>query len=169
MLLMKNVPKREVIEAFARQMPEIDPSAVEACLVLLRTASDVLEALETHFGRHGISQGRFAVLMTLKKAQGEPKTPAQIADNIGVTRATITGLVDGLVKDGYVDRSPHPKDRRKLNVNLTKAGNNFLTKLLPDHFRRIAGLMKSLKKKERYSLVDLLAKVEEGITELREP
>ena len=169
MLLMKNVPKREVIEAFAKRMPELDASAVEACLVLLRTASDIFEALDAHFGRHGISQGRFAVLMTLKKAQAEALTPAQIAESIGVTRATITGLVDGLVKDGLVDRKPHKKDRRKLNINLTAKGQDFLKNMLPDHFRRIAGLMKSTKEKERYELIELLGKVEEGITELREP
>ena len=169
MLLMKNIPKREIIEAFAKRMPGLDPSAVEACLVLLRTASDVLEALDMHFSRHGISQGRFAVLMTLSKAEGKPLTPAQIAESIGVTRATITGLVDGLVKDGFTDRTPHESDRRKLNVKLTAKGEKFLKNMLPDHFRRIAGLMKAMKKKERYDLIELLTKVEEGITELREP
>ena len=169
MLLMKNVPKREVIEAFAKRMPGLDPSAVEACLVLLRTASDIFDAMDAHYSRYGISQGRFAVLMTLKKAQSELLTPAQIAERIGVTRATITGLVDGLFKDGLVERKPHEKDRRKLNITLTGKGQKFLKDMLPDHFRRIAGLMKSTQKKERYELIDLLSKVEEGIAELREP
>jgi len=168
-LLMKNVPKREAIEAFAKRFPDADPSAVEACLVMLRTATDLHEALDAHFARHGISQGRFAVLMRLLRAQGEPTTQVELADQIGVTRATITGLVDGLEHEGLVARVAHPTDRRKHIVELTDQGRTWMQRMLPDHFRRIAGLMDGLTKNQRGQLVKLLDRVQLGISAIREP
>lgn len=168
MFLLKDVPKSEVIKAFARRMPDLDPSAAEACLTLLRTASDVMLAMDAHFTRHDISQGRFSILMTLTRSGGN-QTPAELADRLGCTRATVTGLLDGLERDGLVERHPSSDDRRRIDVVITTKGRAFLETMLPDHFRRVAGLMSALSEKERRSLIALLAKVDEGIPALRDP
>ena len=169
MFLLKDVPKSEVIKAFARQMPDLDPSAAEACLTLLRTASNVLLAMDAHFTRHDISQGRFSILMTLTRAGDGHRTPAELADRLGCTRATVTGLLDGLERDDFIERHPSSNDRRRIDVVITKKGRAFLSAMLPDHFRRVASLMSALSEKERRSLITLLAKVDEGIPALRDP
>ena len=40
--------------------------------------------------------------------EDKPLTPAELAERTGVTRATITGLVDTLERAGLVTRTPHP-------------------------------------------------------------
>lgn len=169
MFLLRDVPKSEVLKAFARQMPDLDPSAAEACLTLLRTASDVMLALDAHFTRHDISQGRFGILMTLARTGDGHRTPAELAERLSCTRATVTGLLDGLERDGLVERRPSTDDRRRIDVTITKMGRVFLETMLPDHFRRVAALMSALSEKERRSLITLLAKVDEGIPALRDP
>ena len=77
----------------------------------------------------------------------------------GVTRATITGLVDTLEKDGLVTRAPHHEDRRMLSVALTGKGSALLREILPGHFRRMSWLMATLSEQERVTLVRLLGKV----------
>lgn len=49
-------------------------------------------------------------------------TPTVIAGRLGVTTASVTGLLDRLAAAGYLARSPNPRDRRSVLVNLTDAG-----------------------------------------------
>jgi DNA-binding MarR family transcriptional regulator len=131
-------------------------------LHLLRTGDEAFRVTDAHFQAQGVSQGRFTVLMLLyDKTCGRTHalTPAQLADQAGVTRATMTGLVDTLERDGMVTRKPDPTDRRMLSVELTAHGVAFLERLLPEHFRRISLLVSSLEENERRTLVDLLGKI----------
>jgi DNA-binding MarR family transcriptional regulator len=89
-----------------------------------------------------------------------PRTPAELADAAGVTRATMTGLIDTLERDGYVRREPDPYDRRMMSVRLTAKGERFLGDFLPGHFKLISGLMAPLNESERKVLVRLLGKIQ---------
>lgn len=162
LLLLKDLPRYECLLEAAQQFPGLDPSACEVFLNLLRTGDEAFRVTEDHFHAAGLSQGRFTVLMLLyNKSCGETHvlTPAQLAERSGVTRATMTGLIDTLERDGMVTRRPDPSDRRQLCVELTSRGLAFLEKLLPEHFRRIAALMTVLTERERRTMVDLLSKI----------
>ena len=163
MLLLRDLPRYEMLQQKAQRYPELDASAVDATLVLLRVASDVFEGLSAHLARHDISQGRFMVLMLLDRAESdEGILPSEIAEQLGVTRATVTGLLDGLEKCDLISRQIHPDDRRAFCIELTPTGRQFLTDLLPGHYRRIAGLMAHLSEAEQRQLVALLTKVSHG-------
>ena len=161
--MRKSIPDRELLEGFSKVFPDLEPSSVEAFLLLLKTASGIFEYMGEHFQRVGLSQGRFVVLITLRISPSTGFTPAELAEHIGVSRATITGLVDGLEVDGYVERRRHEKDGRKFQIKLTERGESFLSKFLPKHFRRIAGLMEALQEEEKCKLIDLLGKLQKGL------
>lgn len=166
---LRELPKYQALEAFARRFPELDPSAVEAHLMLLRVSTDVLAAMDTHLGRHGLSKGRFSVLMLLLRAEGDGLSPSVLAERSGVSRATMTGLVDGLERDGLVQREGSRADRRSHVVRLTIHGDGLLREILPVHFRRIARLMAKLDTEDRKTLVRLLTRVGDGLACMREP
>ena len=162
LLLLKDLPRYECLLEAAKLFPELDPSACEVFLHLLRTGDEAFRVTEENFHAKGLSQGRFTVLMLLyDKACGKTNvlTPAQLAEKAGVTRATMTGLIDTLERDGMVTRRPDPSDRRQLSVELTPVGTAFLNKMLPEHFRRIAALMTALTESERRTMVRLLGKI----------
>lgn len=163
LLLLRDLPRYEMLQEKAKRYPDLDAGAVEATLVLMRVASDVLEGLGAHLARNGTSQGRFLVLMMLDRVcVSKGMSPSEIAEKLGVTRATVTGLLDGLEKDGLISRQMHPEDRRAFCIELTGKGRTFLAELLPDHYRRVAGLMAHLNNDERRQLVGLLSKVSQG-------
>lgn len=168
-LMLKDLPRYECLTEAARQFPDLDPSASQAFLHLIRAGDDVWRVMNAHFADHGITQGRFLVMMLLLERQGtgcpRPNTPAEIADCAQVSRATITGLLDTLERDGFVSREPDSADRRMITVKLTAAGTKFMNELLPAHFRLISTLMRGLSENERKTLVRLLAKVIAGIGE----
>lgn len=161
-LLLKDLPRYECLLECAQVYPGLEPSACEVFLHLLRTGDEAFRVTDAHFQAAGLSQGRFTVLMLLLDKPGPGSlrlTPAQLADQSGVTRATMTGLIDTLERDGLVVRQPDPVDRRAQLVEMTPRGVEFITGMLPEHFRRISALMSPLSESERRTLVKLLAKI----------
>jgi DNA-binding MarR family transcriptional regulator len=60
------------------------------------------------------SDGQF---MTLLQFQG-PLTPGEFARLTGLSTGTVTGVIDRLERAGYVERTRHGSDRRKVIVTL---------------------------------------------------
>jgi DNA-binding MarR family transcriptional regulator len=175
LLMLKNLPRYECLLEAAQEFPDLDPSACAAFLGLLRAGDEVFGVAERNLVRHNISHGRFAVMMLLWGGSVErqtadavaggpppgPRTPAELAEAAGVTRATMTGLIDTLERDGFVKRVPDPEDRRMMSVVLTSKAEQFLQDMLPGHFQLMATLMRPLDETERQALVRLLGKIVE--------
>jgi DNA-binding MarR family transcriptional regulator len=164
LLMLKDLPRYECLLDAANEFPDLDPSATEVFLHLLRAGDEAFRVSEAHLAQHDITQGRFGVLMALwgncqREGRPVPLSPAEIAERTGVTRATITGLIDTLERSGLVARTPHLDDRRMTCVALTPAGEQLLAKILPEHFRQMTWLMSPLNEAERKSLVTLLVKI----------
>jgi DNA-binding MarR family transcriptional regulator len=164
-LVLKDLPRYECLVAASKQFPDLNPSACEAFMHLMRASDEVWRVMNGHFSSHDITQGRFLVMMLLLEKKGtecpRPTTPAALADLASVSRATITGLLDSLERDGFVRREPDPADRRQITVHLTAAGQRFMHGLLPKHFQLINGLMGNLNQSEQKTLVQLLHKIVE--------
>jgi DNA-binding MarR family transcriptional regulator len=174
-LLLKDLPRYECLLEAAKEFPDLDPSAAEAFLHLLHTSDEVFAISDRSLAGHNISHGRFGVLMLLWRSVQPraakligadecvpgPRTPAELADAAGVTRATMTGLIDTLERDGFVKREPDPDDRRMMSVLLTSRGERFMQEFLPGHFKAIAAIMNNLTETERKTLVSLLTKVQQ--------
>lgn len=166
--MLKDLPRFECLLRAADRCPTLQPSACDAYLNLLRTGDEVFAVVERFLTGHEISHGGFTVLMLLGMGcdeGGEPATPAALAEQAGVTRATMTGLIDTLEKDGLVVRQPDAQDRRTIHVGLTRAGRKMLDRMLPDYFQRVADILRPLSEAERKQLVRLLQKVQAGLGE----
>jgi DNA-binding MarR family transcriptional regulator len=182
-LLLKDLPRYECLLEAAKEFPDLDPSAAEAYLHLLRTGDEAFNVAEKNLVTHNISHGRFGVMMLLWKGANPrgakllgaedcvsgPRTPAELADAAGVTRATMTGLIDTLERDGYVKREPDPVDRRMMSVHLTAKAEKFLHDFLPGHFKVTSSLMATLTESERKTLVRLLTKIQQQAAALSAP
>lgn len=162
-LVLKDLPRYECLVEASKEFPDLDPSACEAFMHLIRAGDEVTRVMDGHFADHSITHGRFIVMMLLldKKHGGCPRasTPAELAELASVSRATITGLLDSLERDGHVRREPDPTDRRQMSVHLTPKGQAFMHEILPDHFRVITRLMSALSENEQKTLSRLLNKV----------
>ena len=104
---MRPVSRREVSQAVARLMPSI-----------IRGVS------LDFFVRRGVTQTQFLVLLAVHSY--ERCSMGTLARNMRVRMPTATGVVDRLVRDGFVRRSPCPEDRRQVFVELTPKGESFI-------------------------------------------
>lgn len=56
-------------------------------------------------------------------------TPSGIAEQLGLTSASVTALLDRLSAAGLIRRRPHPDDRRSVLVSLTAAGTRLIRRV----------------------------------------
>jgi len=162
LLMLKDLPRYECLLEVVRRHPDLDPSACEAYLNLLRAGDEAYRRSESFFNEHSMSPGRFTIMMLLyDKIEGHPipQTPADLAEMAGVTRATITGLIDTLERDGLVTRAHDSGDRRMMLIHLTPKGHSALESVIPGHFKQMAAQMAPLSEHERKTLVRLLNKL----------
>lgn len=90
------------------------------------------------FDEDGLTPARTHLLWVLHHAG--PSTGRALADRLRVSARNVTGLVDGLVADGMVDRVPHPTDRRAKLVGLTVEGSALMVRMVRDH-RELADVL----------------------------
>jgi DNA-binding MarR family transcriptional regulator len=164
--LLNGLPRYEVFLEEAKHFPGLDASACYTYLQLLRTGDELLALDEQILTSYGTRHGRFNLLMMLLKSSAGEATPAGLAEKTGVTRATISGLLDGLERDGLIERRPDPEDRRLIRVHLTTAGHGFLDKIRPGYCRWLSSIMEPLNEEERQQLVMLLEKIRTRFSEL---
>ena len=163
MFYLLDQPTEEEFQNLARRYEEMEPSSVNAAVTLLKVGSDLLTGFEKMLRGYGLSQGRFLILIVMNRQPDEETTPSVLAEKIGVTRATMTGLINGLVRDGLIERYARADDRRGVNLKLTRMGRDLLEGLLPDYWSRIFTLMGGLDDDEEKALVALLGKVAANI------
>lgn len=166
MFFLADLPDDATLDEFSIRYKDMDVSAVKSCLYFLRAGSDLIAGFETMLGRYGLSMGRFLTLMVMNRTPEDPLHPSELARKVGVTRPTMTGLLDNLVREKLVERVPDEDDRRKVLVRLTGKSRDLLEDALPDYYRRISGLMKGLNEKEREDLVGISLKVQNGLRNL---
>ncbi|MFD7411560.1 MarR family winged helix-turn-helix transcriptional regulator [Kitasatospora purpeofusca] len=142
-----------------------DPQAVLVAARLMAAGARLGQAGEAHFARFGLSTGRYRLLAELEDHGGE-KSPSQLAAALGVSRATVTGLVDGLERDGLVTRRPSAEDGRGNVVILTARGAQRLRDMAPEHFDRMQAMVAGLSVEERAVFLDLLGRLVAGMSAL---
>ncbi|WP_253944481.1 MarR family winged helix-turn-helix transcriptional regulator [Pseudogemmobacter hezensis] len=128
------------------------------CFELLSLASGIDRACAGRLAPHRLSEGKFVLLFLLRDLP-DGLAPHELADRAGVTRATVTGLLDGLERDGFLARSRDHQDRRQVTVRLTAQGQALAAELFQEHSQWIAGLFSGLSESEREVLSGLLQRV----------
>src|SRR3954447_12637478 len=155
---VKDLPRYEVLREAAERYPELDPSSCYAFLHLLRTGDELLTLDAEFLGQLGTRQGRFNLMMIVAHCAHKLPAAADLADCTGVSRATVTGLLDGLEREGLIERHSDPTDRRMVRIKLTRSGEALLERVRPAYFRWLTRILEPLNESERQQLVHLLQK-----------
>ena len=151
-----------------------DFACVNLITTLKRTVNELATILEAYadIGVR-VTPGRLNVLMTLN-SRPEARMPlSELGDYLVVTRANITHLVDGLVKDGLVRRIDHPEDRRMILAELTERGKRFIAWFSPRHHEILKRIGSALTEEEKQTVVrhldTLRASIRKGLPQQVEP
>ena len=97
------------------QMPHTGGDFREGIRLLARLARVAEQTCQST----GISLPQYRLLVS---AADGPQRASELAAAVGVSRPTLTSLVDGLEQAGLVRRTPVATDRRGIQLELTAAG-----------------------------------------------
>jgi len=138
-----------------------------ACAAGLRQLGSLINSeLDRSVRRQGFSSAAFGVLQVLHESGGSA-APHQISDRLAVSRATVTGLLDGLERRRLVRRVRHPDDRRMLRVEMTDRARILLAEMLPEHNRAVGRIFAGLGALEQQQLVSLLNRLQAHLRPVR--
>ncbi|MEV8512652.1 MarR family transcriptional regulator [Dactylosporangium sp. NPDC051484] len=105
--------------------------ATEAVLHLHRAANAVRQHVEQEVLRpRQLTWTGFVVLRTVWVARRIETR--HVAEQAGISKATLTGVVDTLSGRGLMRRVGHPDDGRLVLLQLTRKGHRLIRELLPE-------------------------------------
>jgi DNA-binding MarR family transcriptional regulator len=105
---------------------------------------------------------RFDVLAALDAA-GKDLTMGALSARLMVTSGNVTGLINGMEKDGLVLRRPHPADRRSTLIGMTEAGRALFARMAPQHAGWIEETMAALDRAEAAELWAALGRLKASV------
>ena len=99
--------------------------------LLDRTARKVKQYAQHQFktGDFDVTVDQWLVLKNL--SENELLSQTELANLVFKDHPTLTRIIDLLCKKGYVERIPHPQDRRSFQLHLTHSGIAKVTELRP--------------------------------------
>jgi DNA-binding MarR family transcriptional regulator len=152
---------QRLLEEFRRVMPTEEMRAVETYILFLQVAGESFNNRQAFFDRYALSEGKMAVLAQLRAA-GQA-TPSELAEALGVTPGTITGLLAGLERSGLIRREEHPTDRRKAAITLAPGTLAFLDQVYCERFHQMEALLATFTQEEQEQLHMLLIKLHQRL------
>ena len=105
----------------------------------------------------GLRPPQFAALSVIDSEPG--LTQQALVESTGIDPSTMVQLLDGLEERGWAERRPHPTDRRKRAVHLTKDGRAVLNRARKAATRVGEATFAPLEPAERVQLHGLLRKL----------
>jgi len=150
---MPTIPAIRVPADFEHEFRGASRSAAEVAANLARTSKAfVVEIDRWPRVRHRLSASAFQTLAILEGA-GEPLAAHVIAEQLLVSSASMTSLLDTLQRRGLVERHPHPDDRRKILIHLTDEAHGIVNEMLPVIHAVITAAVADLTEPERERLI----------------
>jgi len=112
---------------------------------------------------YGVTPAQFAVLEALGHLG--PMSLGELARKMLISCGNTTVIVDNLEKDGFLERTQHPDDRRVKVVQLTPKGRKFFLEIFPQHAAAMSEFVAVLGEQDQERLGALLKKLGLALTE----
>lgn len=114
----------------------------------------------------GLSLAQFQLLFSFAElGSGDSRPVGAIAEAAGVAQPTATRMLDGLERQGVIERRPSTEDRRSVTVNLTSRGRRLLNRKRALVAEKRRAVYESLDPDERERAPALLRKLATAIDE----
>ncbi|KOV60492.1 MarR family winged helix-turn-helix transcriptional regulator [Streptomyces sp. MMG1121] len=139
-------------------LPDLDPDIEGAVTRMQKITSHLGKVRERSLVNYELERHEFETLHRLAARAGRA-APSELAADLDLAPASVTGRLDALERRGFVRRTPSKTDRRRVDVELTEAGRAIwlgAMDVLGDEEYRLLG---TLSREERRTLSDLLRRV----------
>ena len=139
--------------------PSVAPSAYE----ILRAIRRIVQSITIHskhlYRQSGLTVPQLLCLRAVGLSQQPEVTAADVAREVQLTPATVTGILDRLERDGLIKRERRSRDRRKICLSITEAGRQHMQPATPTLHDRFVVRLMSLDEQQRRALLASLEHV----------
>lgn len=132
-------------------------------LDLIETGHRARQLEEDFLRRHNLNHSRFVILALLDDSPSGNMHAAELADLAGVSRSSMTSLIDGLERLDFVRRRPDPHDRRAIGIKITPSGETLVTHVLAARRTWMSWMDAAMGSDDAEDLRRLLCKVRDAI------
>ena len=117
-------PIDEARRQWRRHWEDAPVPAMAAVTSIMRAQQILLARLNELLRPFDLTFPRYEALMLLFYSRNGSLPLGKMGERLQVHRTSITSIVDGLEKLGFVERSPHERDRRTTLATLTPKGRD---------------------------------------------
>jgi DNA-binding MarR family transcriptional regulator len=164
---MSNFIPVKLAPNFEERYSDSSAKATECAMNLVRTADLLEKRITSLLSPFDLSPATGLVLSILADSK-TPLSPNHIADQLIISRASVTSLLDSLEKRGLVKRKPHPSDRRMLLVELSDKGRQVAERFRPIVHQHEKVWMNALNEKEQEQFIETLHRLQASLMDLRD-
>ncbi|WP_347359157.1 MarR family transcriptional regulator [Bdellovibrio sp.] len=165
-LFLTEIPSREAIQEEAGVLyPQVNPDAWYSHILLRKITTEFEINLDKFFSQYSLSSGRFTLMILLNKYT-DGLMPSELAQMVGVTQATISGLINSLEKAEIAQRTTHEKDGRSYVIKLTEKGKAQTQTILPEYQSRINNFWAEFGSDEKNSINDFFTRLIKQMKEI---
>jgi DNA-binding MarR family transcriptional regulator len=144
-------------EQWRRERPDLDPTPQGVIGRLHRLADRLRDELIAVYREHGLGEGDFDVLASLRRTGAPFELPAgELARHTMVTTGAMTKRIDRLEAAGLVTRTPDASDGRGRRIGLTDRGRQLIDAAFTDHIANEHRLVELLAASDRETLARIL-------------
>lgn len=115
----------------------LDADELAAWRATIETAEFLLASIDGDLAVTGLSLGEYQVLVLLSESAGERMRMVDLAASLRLSPSGLTRRIDGLVRNGYVERVASDTDRRVMLAVLSPAGQRKLVEAYPTHLASV--------------------------------
>lgn len=110
---------------------------------------------------HGISVVTWRVLAALFQSDG--KNISYLASRLALDRSNLSRILDGLLKEGLIERHALPHDRRNRLIFLSKAGKKKVNDAFPEVYETVELTLNGFSAEEREQFMGFLRRMKENV------
>ncbi|MEU7579495.1 MarR family transcriptional regulator [Streptomyces sp. NPDC041068] len=146
------------MERWLPVLPTLDPVVEGAVTRMSKLTVHLRRVREQSVADFDLERHEFDTLHELA-GRGGAASPSELAEDLGLAPASVTGRLDGLERRGLVRRTPSKKDRRRVDVELTESGRAAWRGAMAVLGREEERLLGVLPEEERAQLADMLRRI----------
>jgi DNA-binding MarR family transcriptional regulator len=156
------------MEALRKRFTGQDLPALDVVFALRMTAQQVDNTITEWMADTAGTPARFQILALLWASEASGIPHKEIVKALEVTRATVSGLMTSLERDGLVKSSVDRDDRRNLIATLTSRGRAIVEKAIASNVTSLRAALAALSADERATLASLLRRLRQGFITVRD-
>lgn len=135
--------------------------ALSALITLMRAAEALSTSLQREVAGTGLTGSQFGILEALLHLG--PVCQGELAGKLLRSGGSVTSVVGGLERKGFVERRRDGSDKRFVTVKLTAKGTKLISGIFPEHAKTVARQFGALTAPEQDELRRLCRKLGKAV------